>query len=91
MKLSMFTDSADRRAWLENEIALIENNGLRLAKETYIAALNGTGKDDFLRMNGIPAHLADKVWNEHLDWLKGNVASLERKIRKYRRLAAESI
>lgn len=86
MKLSMFTTKESYVAWLENEIEAIRKNGLKAANEQYELALAGVGKESWMRFN----HTRDEeVWEQHLNWLKGRVEYLEKKIKKYQKEIAK--
>lgn len=82
MKLSMFTTKESYVAWLENEIEAIRKNGLKAAKEQYELALEGVGKESWMRFNKTSD---EAVWEQHLNWLKGLVEYLEKKIKKYQK------
>lgn len=88
MKLAMFTTKESLVNWHKNEIEAIRNNGLKMAKEEYEAALRGEGKEWWMRWNNIP-ETEEEHWNRHLDWLREQVEYLERKIRKYQRVIAK--
>lgn len=86
MKLAMFTTKESLVTWYKNEIEAIRNNGLRQAKEEYEAALQGEGKEWWMRWNNTTD---EEVWNRHLEWMREQVEYLERKIRKYQREIAK--
>ena len=89
MKLAMFSNPADLSAWAKRQAELIRTHGLATARKEYAAARAGQGKAEWLDLNGIPAELADEYWKKHVNWHKGHVASLERKVRKLEKIAAE--
>ena len=84
MKLAMFTTKEALVAWYEREIEAITKNGLRQAREDYENALKGIGKEKWLTMNNCSVN-NEEIWQQHLDWLRGQVKYMERKIRKYQR------
>ena len=84
MKLAAFTTKESYVTWLNNEIEAIRNNGLYHAEEAYESALKGEGKDFWLRLNNITDN-EEEAWNSQLNWLKGNVEYLNRKIKRYQR------
>lgn len=89
MTLAMFSTPAARSAWAKDAADHIRANGLATARKEYAAARAGEGKAEWLAFNGIPAELADEYWKKHVNWHKGHVAALERKVRKLEKLAAE--
>lgn len=89
MKLGIFTTKEALVNWYQNEIEAIRNNGLKMAKKEYEAALKGEGKESWMRMNNIP-ETEEEYWNRYLNYLKGQVEYLERKIRKYQRVIAKN-
>lgn len=91
MKMSLFTNPEQFADWALRQAELVENNGLKVARELYYRALEGKGKTEFLKMNRIPAESADEVWEHHIDWLEKDVEALERKVRKYRRDAKKAL
>lgn len=93
MKLAMFTTKEGFVKWHEREIEAIRSHGLKQAKERYEMALRGEGKEAWLKMNNatIDSEGADEMWARYLNYLKGEVAYLERKIRKYERAIAKCI
>lgn len=89
MKIPVFTTKESLVAWYEKEIEAITNNGLRQAKEDLEKALNGESRKAWMKFNNIDES-NDEVWEQHLIWLRGNVAYLERKIKKYQRIIAKN-
>ena len=89
MKLSMFTNKADRAAWAKREAELIRANGLASALREYADALAGKGKAEWLALNAIPADCSEKYWEEHIDYIKWHVNFLEKEVRKLDRIAAD--
>ena len=87
MKLAIFTTKESYVTWLTNEIEAIRKHGLRQAKEEYEAALRGEGKEKWMNFNKTTD---EGIWNRHLNWLRGQVEYLERKIRKYQREIAKN-
>lgn len=86
MKMSMFTTKESYIAWLENEIKAIRENGLKMAKKEYELALAGNGKESWMRFNKTDD---EQVWGHHLNWLRGRVEYLEKKIKKYQKEIAK--
>ena len=93
MKIAMFTTKEAFVEWHQREIEAIRKNGLKFAKEQYEKALRGEGKEAWLKWNNasIDSEGADEMWAHYLDYLKGDVAYLERKIKKYERAIAKCI
>lgn len=93
MKMSLFNSAEQFADYSYKQAELIENNGLRIAKELYYKALEGEGKNDFLRTNNIPidTDAAQRVWEQHIEWLEGDINYLEKKVRKYRRDADRAL
>lgn len=89
MKLAMFSTPAARSAWAKDCAESIRAHGLAAARREYAAARAGEGKAEWLDLNGIPAEFTDEYWQKHVNWHKGHVAALERKVRKLEKLAAE--
>ena len=77
--------------WALRQAEAIENNGLRMERELYNRALEGKNREAFLRTNNIPDNKADEEWTHHIEWLRGNVEYLERKVRKYRKDAHKAL
>lgn len=84
MKLAMFTTKESYVRWLKNEIEAIRKHGLRQAIEEYESALKGETKERWMRFNNIPLE-NEEAWNQHLNWLRGTVEDIEKKIKKYER------
>ena len=87
MKLGVFTTKEELVNWYTNEIEAIRNNGLKLAREMYEAALKGEGKESWMKFNNTTD---EAVWIHHLRWLKNQVKYHERKIKKYEREIAKN-
>lgn len=90
MKLSLFTTKEQQVEYLNRLADSIEANGLRQAREELSKAEQGVGKAGFLKMNNIPEEKYEEVWAHHIEWLRDNVKYLERKVRKYRKMAKEA-
>lgn len=91
MKMSLFTNPEQFADWALRQAELIENNGLRVARELYYRALEGESRDEFLKVNNISDESADEAWEHHIDWLEKDVEALEKKVRKYRRDAKKAL
>lgn len=89
MKIPVFTTKESLVAWYEREIESIRNNGLKQAKEDLEKALKGESRKTWMKFNNIDES-NNEIWEQHLDWLRGNVAYLERKIKKYQRIIAKN-
>jgi hypothetical protein len=89
MKIPVFTTKESLIAWYEREIEAITNNGLRQAKEDLEKALNGEYRRAWMKFNNIDES-NDEIWEQHLDWLRGNVKYLENKIKRYQRIISKN-
>lgn len=89
MRIPVFTTKESLVAWCENEIEAIRKNGLRQAKEDLERALKGESYGAWMKYNNIDES-NNEVWEQHLEWLRGNVNYLENKIKKYQRIIAKN-
>lgn len=91
MKLGVFTTAKSFAEWHNREADAIEANGLRVAKEDLARAKADNGAD-FLAMNpAIPDEYKTQAVAHHIEWLEGHVKYLERKVKKYRKLAQQAL
>lgn len=91
MKLGMFTTAESYAKWHNDTADLFEANGLRMAKESLAKAKANNGAD-FLAMNPlIPDERKAEAVANYIKFLEGDVKRIERKIKKYRRLAQKAL
>lgn len=89
MKLPIFTQKENYVKYCNDMADMIEKNGLRLAQKQLMDAQNGIGINEFMSVNHISEEYRDIAWREQIEFLRGQVKFMERKVCKYRKLALE--
>ena len=91
MRLGVFTTAESYAKWHMREANAIEANGLRMAREQ-LARAKQNGCADFLAMNpAITEEHKAEACARYIKWLEDDVRYLDRKVRKYRRLAQQAL
>lgn len=85
MKLAMFTEPKGYVEWLTREIELLRAHGLKLANESLTDALAGIGKEAWCKMNNINPKNWDYEWERQIEYYRGRVRYLNRRINKYQK------
>ena len=91
MKVSVFTSAESYADWNRRQAEAIRNNGLRMVKEELNKALNDEDakykwfSTNMMFRSDITDEDREREWDRHINWLKGYIKSLERKIRKLER------